>query len=144
MLLCPGGGRLQSRKKCSSFPAQLARRCLIRFAQSQLKLRQLPLIPLLAINTCASLGFKKVFVLSIETAKQNLMARTRLGFLVKPHGLSARLAFFLVEPYGQSARLAFFLVDAQRQSARLALFLVEFHGFSADSASFLLNFTDFR
>ena len=60
MLLCPGGGRLQSRKKCSSFPAQLARRCLIRFAQSQLKLRQLPLIPLLAINTCASLGFKTV------------------------------------------------------------------------------------
>ena len=130
MLLCPGGGRLQSRKGRSSFPAQLARRCLIRFTQSQLKLRQLPLIPLLAINTCASLGFKKVFVLSIETAKQNLMARTLLGFLVKPHGLSARFAFFLV--------------DAQRQSARLALFLVEFHGFSADSASFLLNFTDFR
>ena len=130
MLLCHGGGRFQSRKGRSSFPAQLARRCLIRFAQSQLKLRQLPLIPLLAINTCASLGFKKVFVLSIETAKQNLMARTLLGFLVKPHGLSARLAFFLVEPYGQSARLA--------------LFLVEFHGFSTDSASFLLNFTDFR
>ena len=46
LIVIQGGGRIQSLTDVRAFPAQSARVCLIRCAQSHTKLRRLPFVPL--------------------------------------------------------------------------------------------------
>ena len=50
LIVFQGGGRFQSLAVVRAFPAQSARVCLIRYAQSHTKLLRLPFVPLWKTN----------------------------------------------------------------------------------------------
>ena len=76
LIVFQGGGRFQSLTDVRAFPAQSARLCLIRFAQSQSKLRRWPLIPLWKTSRCATLSIPSKVKLydQVKTTKRILKA----------------------------------------------------------------------